>query len=84
MCAGSDSWAVSTNNRNLLAWVDRLRAATGTLRTLATLAATLLLWEESGDPGGVDEVASAAERAEEDEVEEDAIAGVSDCQRTCQ
>lgn len=70
--AGSDSRTISTNNSNLLSGVDLLGALGGLLSTLTTLATTLLLGEESSDPGVVDEVDGSSEGAEEDEVEEDA------------
>lgn len=78
-CTGGDSWAIGTNDGDLLAWVDWLRATAGTLRTLATFAAALFLWEEGGNPGVVDEIDCATERSEEDQVEEDATAEVSVC-----
>lgn len=73
--ARGDSRAVSADNANLLGGVDLLRALGRLLGALTTLAATLLLGEESGDPGVVDEVDSASESAEENEVEEDAGRG---------
>ena len=70
-----DSRAISTDNADLVGRVDLLGTARRALGTLAALAATLLLGEESGDPGVVDEVDSASESAEENEVEEDAGRG---------
>lgn len=72
LCAAGDGRAISTNNGNLVGGVDLLSLAGGALGALAALAAALLLGEESGDPGVVDEVADAAEGGEEEEVEEDA------------
>lgn len=73
LCATGDSRAVGANNGNLVGGVDLLGLAGGALGALATLAAALLLGEESGDPGVVDEVDDAAEGGEEEEVEEDAV-----------
>jgi hypothetical protein len=67
--------AVGAENGNLLGWVDLLGAAGGLLRALTALAAAPLLRKEGRDPGIVDEVDSAAESAEEHEVEENARTG---------
>ena len=67
-----DSRAVSTNNADLLGRVDLLGATRGALGALAALAATLLLREESGDPGVVDEVDGTGEDTSKNEVKEDA------------
>ena len=75
LCAAGDGRAVGTNNGNLVGGVDLLGLAGGALGTLAALAAALLLGEESGDPGVIDEVDDAAEGGEEEEVEEDAKRG---------
>ena len=75
--AGGDSRAISANNSDLLGGVDLLGALGGLLSTLTTLAAALLLGEEGGDPGVVDEVRDAAENGKDNEVQEDA-AGMSD------
>jgi hypothetical protein len=72
LCAGGDSGAVGTNNSNLIGRVDLLGAERRLLRALATLAAALLLGEEGGDPGVVDEVGNSAEDAQNNEVQEDA------------
>jgi hypothetical protein len=72
LCAGGDSGAVGTNNSNLIGRVDLLGAERRLLRALATLAAALLLGEEGGDPGVVDEVGDSAEDAENNEVQENA------------
>jgi hypothetical protein len=72
LCARSNSGTVSTNDGDLVSRVDLLGSQRRLLRALATLAATLLLGEESSDPGVVDEVGNAAEYAENDEVQEDA------------
>jgi hypothetical protein len=69
-----DSRAVSTDNADLLGRVDLLAATRGALGTLTTLAATLLLGEEGGDPGVVDEVDGTGKDTAEDQVEEDAVA----------
>jgi hypothetical protein len=71
LCAGSDSGTISTNNGNLVGGVDLLGTKRRLLCALATLAAALLLGEEGGDPGVVDEVRDAAEDAKNDEVQED-------------
>ena len=70
--ASGDSRAVSAHNTDLLSGVDLLRALRRLLSALATLAAALLLGEEGGDPGVVNEVYSASEGAEKNEVKEDA------------
>jgi hypothetical protein len=70
---GGDSRAISANNRDLVGRVDLLGSLGRSLSALAALAAPLLLREQSRDPGVVDEVASAAEGREEEEVEEDAV-----------
>ena len=72
LCAAGDGRAVGTNNGDLVGGVDLLGLAGGALGALAALAAALLLGEESGDPGVIDEVDDAAEGGEEEEVEEDA------------
>jgi hypothetical protein len=66
LCARGDSRAISTDNSDLIGGVDLLGLARGPLRALAALATTLLLGEEGGDPGVVDEVACATERTEND------------------
>jgi hypothetical protein len=68
-----DSRAVSTDNADLLGRVDLLAATRGALGTLTTLAATLLLGEEGGDPGVVDEVNGTGKDTAEDEVKEDTV-----------
>jgi hypothetical protein len=72
LCAAGDGRAVGADDGNLVGGVDLLGLAGGALSALAALAAALLLGEESGDPGVVDEVDDAAEGGEEEEVEEDA------------
>lgn len=72
--AGSDGWAIGADNGYLLSRSDLLDASGSTLGTLATETTALLLWEEGGDPGAVDEVAGTAKGSSEEEVEEDAIA----------
>jgi len=67
----SNGGAISADNSDLLGGVDLLGAAGGALGTLAALAAALLLGEESGDPGVVDEVDGAGKDAKEDKVEEE-------------
>lgn len=73
MCAAGDSWAIGTDNAGLVGRVDLLCSLRRALGTLAALATTLLLGEQSGDPGLVDEVAGSGEDTGEDEVEEDAV-----------
>ena len=73
LCAAGDGRAIGANDGNLVGGVDLLGLAGGALGALAALAAALLLGEESGDPGVVDEVDDAAEGGEEEEVEEDAV-----------
>lgn len=70
--SGGDSRAISANNADLIGRVDLLGPSRRALGALTTLSATLLLREEGGDPGVVDEVAGSGEDAKEDEVEEDA------------
>lgn len=70
--AGCNSRAISTNNSDLLSGVDLLGALGRLLSALATLAAALLLGEESGDPSVVDKVDGASESAKKDKVQEDA------------
>lgn len=72
LCARCDSRAISANDGDLVSGVDLLGALGRLLRALAALAAALLLGEEGGDPGVVDEVEGSAKDAEEHEVEEDA------------
>ena len=67
-----DSRAISANNADLVGRIDLLGSAGRALGALAALAATLLLGEESGDPGVVDEVNGTSKDTAEDEVEEDA------------
>lgn len=71
--AGGDGRAVGADDGHLVGRVDLLGLAGGALRALAALAAAALLREERRDPGVVDEVAGAAERGGEEEVEEDAV-----------
>ena len=76
--AGGDGGAVSANYSGLFGGCDLLGGASGgAFGALAAETAALLLGEEGGDPGGVDEVAGSAEDTGEDEVEEDAAKGVS-------
>jgi hypothetical protein len=77
--ARGDSRAIGTDNGDLLGGVDLLGALGRLLGALTTLAASLLLGEEGGDPGVVDEVDGSSEGAEEDEVEEDAGKRISHC-----
>jgi hypothetical protein len=72
LCAGRDSGAIGTDNSNLVSGVDLLGAERRLLCALATLTAALLLGEEGGDPGVVDEVGDSAEDAENNEVQENA------------
>lgn len=73
LSTGGNSRAVSTDNGDLVSRVDLLALAGGAAGALATLAAALLLGEQSGDPGVVDEVDDAGEGGQEEEVEEDAV-----------
>ena len=74
--ASRDSRAICANDRDLFSRVHLLAALGGSLSALAALAASLLLREQSSDPGVVDEVADATETGEEEEVEEDAVGRV--------
>ena len=76
LASGGHSRAISTHDTNLLAWIHFLGTGGGALSSLAALAASLLLREESRDPGVVDKVAGAGEEAGEEEVEEDAVHNV--------
>jgi hypothetical protein len=70
---GSDSWAISTNNRDLILNIDSgLRSTRGTLSALSTFASATGLREQRLDPGFVHEVERTSEGSEEEEVEEDA------------
>jgi hypothetical protein len=72
-CSTGNSWSISTNNRDLILWINCLLAACRrTLSALATFASTFQLWEESLDPGLVDKVEGSTEGSEEDKVKEDA------------
>lgn len=71
LCATGDSWSVSTNNADLVGWVDFLRLSGRALGPLAAFAAATLLGKECRDPGVVDEVAGASKSGSEDQVEED-------------
>lgn len=73
LSTGGNGRAVSADNGDLVSRVDLLALAGGAAGALASLAATLLLGEQSGDPGVVDEVDDAAEGSQEEEVEEDAV-----------
>jgi hypothetical protein len=83
LCAAGDSGAVSADNGNLIGRVDLLGAERRLLRALAALAATLLLGEEGGDPGVVDEVRDSAEDGENDEVQEDTVGWMLVCDSKC-
>jgi hypothetical protein len=67
-----DSRAVGADNSNLVGGVDLLGATRRLLGALAALATALLLGEEGGDPGVVDEVDGSSESAQEDDIQEDA------------
>jgi hypothetical protein len=69
LCARSNSRAVSPHNGDLVSGIDLLGAARRLLGALATLATALLLGEDGGDPGVVDEVDGSAEGAEDDQIE---------------
>lgn len=71
--AGSDSGSVRPDHGYLIRRIDSLRPTGGSFRPFAALSTTTLLWEQSTDPGVVDEIACACERCEEEEVEEDAV-----------
>jgi hypothetical protein len=68
LCARGDSRAISANNSDLLGGIDLLGALGGLLSTLTTLAAALLLGEEGGNPGVINEETGTSEGTEEDEV----------------
>lgn len=70
--SGSDGRAISANDSNLISGVDLLGATGRLLGAFTTLTTALLLGEESGNPGVINEVHGSAEHAEEDEVQEDA------------
>lgn len=67
-----DSWTIGTDNADLIRWIDLLGLARGALSPLTALAATLLLGEESGVPGVINEVACTTKSTGEDKVQEDA------------
>lgn len=72
LCARGDSRAVRANDGHLVCRVDFLRATGGSFRSLSSFSTATLLWEQSCNPGVVDKVASAGERCEKEEIEEDA------------
>lgn len=61
LCARGNSWAVGTNDADLVGRIDLLSTLRGSLCALTTLTTALLLGEEGGEPGIVDEVDSATE-----------------------
>ncbi len=75
ICLGPtrDSWAIRTDDTDLVSGINFLGATRRSLGALAAFAATALLGEESADPGAVDEVASTGEGGEEEKVEEDSV-----------
>lgn len=64
--------AIGADDADLLRGVDLLGALRRALCALTALATALLLGEESGDPGVVDEVAGTSKGTSKDKVEEDA------------
>ena len=69
---GRDSRTIGANHSNLLGGVDFLGAEGGLLRALATLATALLLREECGNPGVVNEVDGSTENTQKHKIQEDA------------
>lgn len=72
-CTCCHSWAISTDDRDLLCRVDFLRAASRPLCALTTFASTTLLREQSGDPCLVDEEDGSAEGCCQEEVKEQTV-----------
>jgi hypothetical protein len=73
LSASGHSRSICTNDRDLVLWSNSLLGATrGTLGTLSTLPATSGLWEESLNPGLVNEIEGSSKCGEEEEVQEDA------------
>ena len=60
----SNSWPISSNDRDLICWIDILGLARRFLGSFGALAAATLLWEQGGDPCAVDEVTSTAKGSE--------------------
>ena len=73
LCPTRDSWAIRTDNTDLISGINFLRTTRRSLGALAAFAATALLGEQSADPGAVDEVAGTGEGGEEEKVEEDSV-----------
>lgn len=69
--------AISSNDTDLVGGIDFLGATRGLFGTLAAFAAAALLWEESADPGAIDEVTGASKGREEKEIEEDSVEQIS-------
>ena len=69
----SDSRPIRANNRDLISGIDLLRLAGRPLGPLTAFASAPGLGEECADPGAVDEIDSAKEAGQEDEVEEYAV-----------
>ena len=68
LSSGCDSRVISTSNTSLVGWVDFLATAGRCFGALTTFTTTALLWEESGDPGVVDEVDGSTEGCEKDAI----------------
>lgn len=61
-------WSIGSEDRHLVSWIHLLRLARRSLSSFAAFASTFLLWEESGYPSAVDEVASSSECGEQKQV----------------
>lgn len=72
LCARGNGGAIGADNGNLVSGIDLLGSERGLLGALSTLTTTLLLGEESGDPGVVDKVRNATENGKDNKVQEDA------------
>lgn len=67
------SRAILADDRSLVSGIDGLGAARRLLRALTALAASLLLREQRGNPGIVDEVAGAAKSSRQKQVQKDSV-----------
>lgn len=54
--------SIGSDDRYLVRWIHLLRLAGRLLGSLGALATATLLWEESGDPSAIDEVADTAKK----------------------
>ena len=62
--------SIGSDYRYLICWIHLLRLAGRFLGSLGAFTATTLLWEESGDPSTVDEVAYTARKTKQEQIQE--------------